>query len=137
MKLFLDINVVLDVLARREPWVTDSASVLSLVDTGSADGFVAAHTITTLHYLLSRHLGRERASAALVDLLDVVEVTPVDGDVIRKGLSLGWADFEDAIQAVCAMNAGVDYLVSRNTRDFAAISIPVATPAEILSRRAS
>ncbi|NKB69221.1 MAG: PIN domain-containing protein [Candidatus Latescibacteria bacterium] len=132
MKLFLDANILLDVLAQREPWVGDSAAVLSLVDTGVASGFVAAHTITTLHYLLRKHAGQEKAGTALVDLLDLVRVAAVDEQVIRQALSMAWRDFEDAVQAVCALRTGVDYFVTRNPRDFAALSIPVVRPAEVL-----
>lgn len=133
MKLFLDANVVLDVLARREPWVHDSAALLTLIDTGKIRGVIAAHTITTLHYLLSKHLNRGKASVALVDLVDLVEIAPVDGAVIQRGLALGWSDFEDAIQAVCALEAEVDYFVTRNPQDFSALSTPVVSPAEVLN----
>ena len=132
MTLFLDTNVLLDVLAGREPWVNDSAAVLSLVDSGQARGWVAAHTITTLHYLLSRHLGRERTASALVDLLDLVGVAAVDELVVRKALSLGWPDFEDAVQGVCALNSGAEFFVTRNRGDFTALSIPVVSPTEVL-----
>ncbi len=61
MRLFLDINVILDVLADRKPWVGKSAAVLSLLDHADVDGLVAAHSITTLFYLVSKHLGRKQA----------------------------------------------------------------------------
>lgn len=132
MKLFLDTNVLLDVLAARKPWVEEAAAVLSLLEAGHARGFVAAHTITTLHYLLSKHLGRGRAASALVDLLDLVEVATVDNEAIRKALALGWRDFEDAVQGVCALRVEADYFVTRNPQDFAALSIPIVLPAEVL-----
>jgi hypothetical protein len=68
MRLFLDINVVLDVLADREPWVEHSAAVLSLLDAAEVEGLIAAHSVTTLYYLSARHLGHKRAVAALIDL---------------------------------------------------------------------
>lgn len=117
----------------REPWVRDSTAVLSLVDTGRAQGFVAAHTITTLHYLLSKNLGREKASATLVELVDLLEIAAVDGQVIQKGLALGWPDFEDAVQAICALQVEADYFVTRNPRHFSALSIPAVPPAEALN----
>ena len=132
MKLFLDTNVLLDVLAQREPWMHDSAALLSLVDMGKVQGFVAAHTITTLHYLLSKHLNREKASTALVELVDLVTIATVDALVIQKGLSLGWHDFEDAVQAVCALEIEADYFVTRNLQDFSALSIPVVNPSQML-----
>ena len=65
--------------------------------------------------------------------LRLVEIVPVDGAVIQKGLALGWSDFEDAIQAVCALEAEVDYLVTINPQDFSALSIPVVSPAEVFN----
>ena len=133
MKLFLDVNVILDVLAKRVPWFEDSAAVLSLLEADEFEGVVAAHSITTLFYLASKHLGQRRATATFLDLLKLVSVAPLDQDAILKGLALGWSDFEDALQMLCAATAGADYLVTRNTRDFDSDSIPVVTPAELLA----
>lgn len=133
MKLFLDANVVLDVLARRPPGVEDSAAVLSLVEAGAAEGLVAVHSVTTLDYLLRRHLGREEAATVLVDLLGLVRAVAVDHELLLKAYSLGWEDFEDAVQAVCALEADADYLVTRNPADFEPLTIPVVTPAELLA----
>jgi predicted nucleic acid-binding protein len=133
VKLFLDINVILDVLANREPWVEDSAAVLSLLETDEFEGVAAAHTITTLFYLAARHLGRRQATARLLDLLGLVSVAPLDQEIILKGLALGWPDFEDALQMLCATSASADYLVTRNARDFRSESIPVVSPSELLA----
>lgn len=133
MRLFLDINVILDVLSKRAPWFEDSAAILSLLETDELDGVVAAHSVTTLFYLASKHLGQRRATARLLDLLKLVSVSPVDQDTILRALALGWADFEDALQMLCADNAGVDYIVTRNPRDFESDSIPVLTPTELLA----
>lgn len=132
MRLFLDINVILDVLAKREPWFEDSAAVLSLLEADDFEGIAPAHSITTLFYLASKHLGHRRATARLLDLLKLISVAPVDQDTILKALALGWSDFEDALQLLCATTAAADYLVTRNPRDFASDSIAVVTPAELL-----
>lgn len=133
MKLFFDINVILDVLGKREPWFGDSAAILSLLETNEFDGIVAAHSVTTLFYLASKHLGQRRATARLLDLLKLVSVSPVDQDTILRGLALGWSDFEDALQMLCADTAGADYIVTRNPKDFESDSIPVVTPAQLLA----
>jgi predicted nucleic acid-binding protein len=133
VRLFLDVNVILDVLAKREPWFEDCAAVLSLLEADEFEGIAAAHSITTLFYLASKHLGQRRATARLLDLLKLISVAPVDQDTILKGLALGWSDFEDALQMLCATTASADYLVTRNKRDFDSDSIPVVTPAELLA----
>lgn len=137
MRLFLDINVILDVLADRAPWFEDSAMVLSLLDGSEVEGLVAAHSVTTLYYLTSKHLGHKRAVAALIDLLDHVTVTPLDQDVLLRALSLGWADVEDAVQGLSAQRANADFLVTRNPSDFQAASVPVVTPKQLLATLAS
>ncbi len=129
----LDVNVVLDVLARREPWFEHSAAVLSLVDRPDMEGYVAAHTITTLNYLLMKHHGRERAVEALIELLGLVRAVNVDHNRLLEALSLGWSDFEDAVQAACALRIKADYLVTRDPRGFRALSLPVVTPGELLA----
>lgn len=111
----------------------DSAAVLALLEEGQANGFVAAHTITTIHCLLAKHAGRDKAAGALVDLLNLVRVVTVDHETVLKALSLGWADFEDALQAVCALQIGSDYLVTRDPKPFQAISVPAVTPTELLA----
>ena len=133
MKIFLDINVILDVLAKREPWFEDSAAVLSLLETDEFEGIVAAHSVTTLFYLAFKHLGQRRATARLLDLLKLVSVSPLDQDTILKGIALGWSDFEDALQMLCADTAGADYVVTRNPQDFESDSVPVITPAQLLA----
>lgn len=125
--------MVLDVLARREPWFEHSAAVLSLVEEGEAEGFLAAHTITTLDYLLSSYHEREKSTAALLDLLRIVRAVSVDHDTLLAALSLAWRDFEDAVQAVCALRIDAEYLITRNPEVFSAISLPVVTPSELLA----
>lgn len=137
MRLFLDINVVLDVLADREPWVEHSAAVLSLPDAAEIEGMIAAHSVTTLYYLSTRHLGHKRAIAALIDLLEHLSVTPLDEDIFLRALSLGWGDVEDAVQGISAQRAEADYIVTRSPSDFEAASVPVVTPKQLLATLAS
>lgn len=133
MKLFVDTNVVLDVLAQREPWFKDSSRLLAHIEEGRATGHIAAHTLTTLHYLLSKHLGQQKTAAVLIDLIALLQVEPVDVQVLQQALALGWGDFEDAVQAVTAVRCQADYLLTRNPRDFKQSPVPVITPSEFLA----
>lgn len=132
MKLLLDVNVLLDVLADRAPYSDDAAAVLSLIESGRAEGVIAAHTVTTLFYFLDRDLGPKAARKAVMDLLRLVRVVPVDHDRILQALALGWRDFEDAVQAACAAKAEADYIVTRDETGFARADIEPVSPAELL-----
>jgi predicted nucleic acid-binding protein len=121
------------VLANREPFVAESAAVLSLVEARTVEGFVAAHSVTTLFYLLRREVGSRRAREVLMELLRVLEVVAVDQDRIFQALAMDWDDFEDAVQASCAAKAEVDYLLTRDRDDFRGSYVPVLSPAEFIA----
>ncbi len=107
--------------------------MLSLLDHAEVDGLVAAHSITTLFYPTSKHLGGKKAAAVLLDLLDHVSVTPLDQDLLLRALSLGWHDIEDAVQGLSAQGARADHLVTRNPSDVPSTVVAVVTPPELLA----
>lgn len=128
-----DVNVVLDVLVARDPYLRDSKAALQLAVDKKLLGVLAAHTVTTLHYLIGRQLGAKKADRAVSDLLGMFAVEPVDEDRLRHALAFGWKDFEDALQAACAESAEAEYLVTRNKRDFKQAHLKVVTPAELVA----
>jgi predicted nucleic acid-binding protein len=132
-RVLVDVNVLLDVLADREPFAADSQAVLARIEAGELEGLVAAHTMTTLHYLLSKHLGKARSRKVLLDLLQVLRVVAVDEDRLRHALGLDWADFEDAVQAACAEKAEAQYVVTRDKRGFVKSAVKPISPAELLA----
>lgn len=68
----------------------------------------------------------------LSSLLEYLDVIPVDLDVLKKGLRSNHKDFEDAIQIICASSiSGIDFIVTRNTKDFKTSNIAVLTPDEL------
>ncbi|MEO6877527.1 MAG: PIN domain-containing protein [Gemmatimonadaceae bacterium] len=130
--LLIDINVVLDVVLAREEWLPESAALLDVVAAGNARGFVAGHTITTIHYITARANGRSAAASAVSDLLDICSVVPMETADFQRVLSMDLSDFEDAVPASAALRVGADYIVSRNERDFKGVAIPVRSPAALL-----
>lgn len=134
MRLLLDINVVLDAIFDREPWADDTAEILAAAVQGRATALVAGHTITTIHYLVAKVKGRTEAAAVLAHLLRVVQVVSPEQEDLQAALNLGLADYEDAVQAVCALKGGAEYIVTRDGRDFAGAAVPVATPRHVAGR---
>ena len=133
LKVLIDLNVILDVLQRREPFYDMSARVLAATERGGLEGCVAAHSLTTLFYLLSRYQSAEQARVALTDLLTFLSVAAVNHVVIEQALNLPYPDFEDAVQMMAAVRSGVQYLVTRNVRDYGMGLLPVLQPAELLA----
>ena len=132
--VFVDTDVVLDLLARREPFYPATARLFSRVERGELTASVSALTYANLFYLLRKQLGSTRAIEVLVKLRLLVRALPVDESIIEKALSAGFRDFEDAIQYHVALAGGVDCLVTRNGRDYPSPSLAVYTAEELLSR---
>lgn len=133
MKLLLDINVLLDVLLQREPWAESAASLLTRIERGEASGFVAGHTLTTIHYVVSRARDRHLAAAAVTDLLRFLEVVPIEKIDFGQALVLPVDDFEDAVQAAAALKIGAEYIVTRDEEGFRGLTIPSGNPGEVLA----
>lgn len=132
-KVLFDANVVLDVLTKREPHYAKSWSAWALVEQRQVIGFLAAHSVTTIYYLVAKNLNRTEARSAIKQLTQVFQIATVDQAVIHQALTLEWPDFEDAVQMAAALNVNADYLLSRNPTDFKDTPIPVLSPLNFLN----
>lgn len=131
--LLIDTNVVLDLLLAREPWAHDAARLFDACAQGAARAFLAAHAVTTIHYLVERALSRKVASTAVSDLLEIMTVVPADSDDFRRALTLGVRDFEDAVHVTAFLRCGAQFLVTRSARDFRAAQIETRTAGEVFA----
>ena len=133
MKVVFDTNVVLDVLLDREPFAEQAAYLMSKVERSEISGFLCATTITTVYYLLSKYLAKKKAKTGIKSLMALFEIAPVNRLVIENALESKFSDFEDAVLHESARQAGVEYIITRNIRDFKATKIPAFSPGEFLS----
>jgi predicted nucleic acid-binding protein len=133
VKLFFGIDVVLDVILRREPWAAEAALLLIEVEEKRADGFIANDTVSTVHYIVAKARDSKAAATAVTDLLRIVSIVPLGDADFQQALVLELAQFEDAVQAAAALSIGADYLVTRNAKDFRGIPIYVRSAGEVLA----
>ena len=132
MRAVLDTNVVIDVIAAREPFVADSRAIFDLCETGKADGVVSALTLCTVAYVLRKFVTPGVMRTKLRDFRNVL--TPIDLSVslLDKAISSPISDFEDAVQFYTAAYSGADYIITRNVKHFPQDNIPVLTPTDFL-----
>lgn len=133
MKVLLDTNVILDVLLQRDPHFARSSAVWAAIEEGRAEGFVAAHAITTIHYVVRRSVGGKRAGEIVKLILDVLSVAGVSGTVISRSVFLDWPDFEDAVTASAALEASCELIVTRDTAGFSRSAVKAMSPKSALS----
>jgi predicted nucleic acid-binding protein len=133
IQILVDLNVIIDVLQNRQPFYEDSAAVLDAVARQEVLGWLTSHSVATLFDVISRARNREAAVQAVTSLLESFNIAKVDDAVIRKALSLGWKDFEDAVQMAAVDAEDIDYLITRNVKDFQSGPVPVIQPAALLA----
>jgi predicted nucleic acid-binding protein len=130
--VLIDLNVLLDVLQKREPFYQPSAELLAEVETGRVEGFIAAHSVTTLFSLIQKGSSPADARATITNLLQFLKILPVHQNTIEQALNLNFRDFEDAVQMICAVQQKVDCLVTRNVKDYQPAMLPVMQPVDFL-----
>lgn len=135
MKVAVDTNVVLDVLLDREPQVEDSAQILWAAESGAIAALLCATTLTTIHYLTVKALGRAGAIAAIDQLLAICDVAAVNRQVLQIAATSKIRDYEDAVLAHAAEIAGATAIITRNPKDFAKSGLRIYTPREWLATR--
>ena len=132
-KLFIDTNIIIDLLAQREPFYDEAAILFTLADKRKVNLSVSALTFANTNYILLQSKKPEEAKLILRKLKLLVQVLPLDEKIV--GLSLNdndFKDYEDALQYFTALENGIDVIITRNLKDFQKARLPVMTPAQFL-----
>jgi predicted nucleic acid-binding protein len=132
MKIFLDTNVLLDVLAHREPFYRASARIWSLAETGEVEAYISATSFNNIYYIVRKAAGNEEARKALRLLRDVFTSMAPDSRLVSQAIDLQSGDFEVAVQLLSATRAKADFLITRDAGDFPRSDIAILTPEEFL-----
>lgn len=133
-KVFLDTNVVIDLLDKRKGFYQSAARIFTLAFRHDLLLYISPLTYATAAYLLRKH-PKEELRQLLANLRVLSHVTLVDDQTVDAALAAGFDDFEDALQYCSALNEHVDVLVTRNVKDFSLARLPVLTPDEFLADR--
>jgi len=132
-QVLFDLNIILDVLQERKEFYDFSARLLARAEKGSIQGWLAAHSVTTLFYLIAKNQSTDQARVTLTSLMQFLRIAPVDQSTIEQALNLPYRDFEDAVQVMAALQVRADYLVTRNVRDYQPAPLEVIQPVELLA----
>jgi len=132
-KVFLDTNIVLDVLGEREGFYEAAAKILTLADRKKIKVYTSASSISNTYYLLSKYenylLSKyENAKAAREKLRKfklICNISITDDEVVEKAIHSDFKDFEDAMQYFSALATKCDIIITRNEKDFKNALVPV------------
>jgi len=137
MKILLDTNIIIDCLTKRMPHFEFSKDVLRECLGGKAIACMATHTANDIFYIAHKTKPDVPVSelveaiVAFTQILETIDLTAAD---IKAAASLGFADFEDALISQCAFKANVDFIITRNCKDFAKSIVEAIEPQSFLER---
>ncbi len=134
MKLLIDCNIVLDVLQNRQSFVEPSSAIWKLCETGQIQGYVSVLTFANVVYIMRKELDPQTVEDTLQKLSLIFKFVDLEVIDAVRAAELHWDDFEDAIQSVTADRLNVDFIVTRNVRDFAKSKVVALMPSELLAR---
>lgn len=132
-KLFVDTNIVIDLLSRREPFYEEAATLFSLADKNQVELSISSLTIANASYALLRQLDSIKAKSILRKLRLIVKILPLDDKII--GLALNdetFTDFEDGLQYFTAIENRQETIITRNLKDFKNSKIPTITAEQFI-----
>ena len=130
--LYLDTNIVLDLLAERMPFYTEAAKLFSLADKKKLKLSISSLCMADAHYILSRQNPEIEVRKVLRKFKVLVNVLPLDDKITDLALNSDFKDFEDAIQYFTAIENDQDLIITRNQPDFKESKIPVMTAGEFI-----
>jgi predicted nucleic acid-binding protein len=131
-KLFIDTDIILDLLTAREPFYEYAATLFSLADNGKVSLHFSSLSFSNLNYMLSKQYSAAQARKLLSKFKTIVKVLAVDEKITELALSSDFKDFEDALQYYTAIANNIKMLVTRNLKDYKHADIPVMTAEQYL-----
>jgi predicted nucleic acid-binding protein len=126
-RIFVDTDVVLDLLAQREPFYEYAAALFTQADQQNITLFISSLSFAHLHYILMKQKSSSETRKILSRFKVLVKVLPVDDKILELALHSEFTDFEDALHYYCAIENGINLLITRNIKDYKHASIPVFT----------
>jgi predicted nucleic acid-binding protein len=122
LRVFLDTNVLIDLLDADRPQHAASTEVMRAVQRGELRACISAISIVNAIYVLRRAMPPERMATYLQHMLQVVELSRLEAQ-------------EDAIQYHSALASGrIDAIVSHDADMKKQDRLPVLTPRQLLQK---
>ena len=119
MKILVDTNIIIDALTSREPFKEDAEQIFLLAANQIEDMYITASSSADIYYLVRKHLhSTEKAKNVMSKLYELFRILDVISADCYEALSSEVNDYEDAVISCCAMRNHIDYIVTRNIKDY-------------------
>ena len=135
MVVLVDTNIIIDALAKREPYADNAKKILEKCAAREVTGILAAHSIPNMFYIFRKNFSQDERRFLLKNLCNIFKISDLNAKKILAALeNEKFVDFEDCLQEECAVESMADYIVTRNPADFANSRVKVILPEEFLKK---
>ena len=131
-KIFVDTNILLDLLFQRRGFFLDAKRLFNYSKSRNIDIFISAISINTIYYLLQKKFTKEHSKHLLEYIYDIIDILPFDENIIFLAHQSSFKDLEDGFQYFTAKEHHIPLLITRNIKDFAVEDLSVLSPQQFL-----
>ena len=133
MKVFLDTNILVDYLNKREPFFAEAAQTIDICTSGKVEAVVSTLSIINAAYIMRKAYTKESLLFKITWLIEAFEVSAIDRNMIQHAIT-SRATFEDAVQYFSALQAGADLIITRDPNGFKDFDLLVMSPSQFIDR---
>lgn len=133
MKILVDTNVIIDALTSREPFRNEAEQIFMLTANRIEDMYITASSATDIYYLVRKYLhSTEQAKSVMSKLYELFHILDVTASDCKEALLTEMSDYEDAVISCCATHNHIDYIVTRNIKDYEKSKVQAILPDQLL-----
>lgn len=133
MVILVDTNIILDIFLKREPYKTNAEFILTKCANRQITGYLAAHSIPNLFYILRKDYTQQERRKLIKNLCSIFRISDLNLDKILAAIdNEDFSDFEDCLQMECARSYGAEYIITRNTDDYKMSEVNAILPKDYL-----
>ncbi|MBO7555318.1 MAG: PIN domain-containing protein [Neisseriaceae bacterium] len=132
MQVLIDTNVLIDWLSQRGAFSLHSSRVMEECFFGQVKAYITAHSVCDLFYILRKDFTLEKRLSFIKILTQQCTIIPEMQSDFVNVLKANCLDLEDALQMQCACKYHLDYIITRNIKDFEQSQVMAMTPEDFL-----
>ncbi len=133
MRILVDTNIIIDALTGREPFRESAEQIFLLAASQIEDMHITASSATDIYYLIRKHLhNTEQSKNTMSKLYQLFGILDVAADDCQDALSLDMKDYEDAVISCCAKRNQIDYIITRNIKDYEQSKVKAILPDDFI-----
>lgn len=133
MKVLIDTNVIIDALTSREPWNESAETIFIMTANHLMDTYITASSATNIYYLVRKYLhSADQAKQVMEKLYSLVGILTVSGAECIDALASSVNDYEDAVVERVSVKADMDFIITRNVKDYQQGMIKAISPDDFI-----